>query len=404
MERKAVVVGAGIGGLAVAGALAADGWEVRVLERADELRPLGSGIALWRNALTALDLIAPDLATDLRKKPTLRGLAGLRTPDGRWVGRMTAGNAEVPISVGRPELYAGLRACVPEDAFRFGRTADEVGATKDGAIAHATHAGGTEAYEAQLVVAADGIGSRLRPAVDPRPSVRSAGYVSWRGVVPPAAAPKLDDGGETWGLGQRFGMNIMSDGGIYWYATLADADPRIAELSDSDGNGDSNDDRRHLLEFFAGWHDPIRTLIERTPPATILRHDTPMLWPLPRTYVAGRLALLGDAAHAMTPDLGQGACQALEDAVELAGVVREASPAEIPQALERYDALRRPRTTKLAKQARTVSKFSQLRNPVAAGLRNGLLRIAGLGAAAGGFENIVNWQPRHGSSRTPYNT
>lgn len=392
-QRRAVVVGAGIGGLAVAGGLSAAGWQVTVLERAAELRPLGSGLALWRNALTALDYIAPELAAELRKKPTLQGLAGLRTADGRWVGRLTAETAEVPISVQRPELYAGLRACVPEDAFRFGRTVESVRETGACAIVHATGEHGAEDYEAELVVAADGIGSRLRQTVDPRPIVRSAGYVSWRGMVPPAVAPRLDDGGETWGLGQRFGMNVMSDGGVYWYATLADADPRTAELT-SDG------DRELLLRFFAGWHDPIRTLIERTPEGALLRHDTPMLWPLPRTYVSGRLALLGDAAHAMTPDLGQGACQALEDAVELAGVVSDADGVEIPQALQRYDHLRRPRTTMLAKRSRMVSRFSQLRNPIAAGLRNGLLRIAGLGAAAGGFESIVSWQPSHGSSRT----
>ncbi|GAB3423096.1 flavin-dependent monooxygenase [Flindersiella endophytica] len=392
-ERRAVVVGAGIGGLAVAGGLATTGWQVTVLERATELRPLGSGLALWRNALTALDHLAPELAAELRKKPTLQGLAGLRTADGRWVGRLTAETAEVPISVGRPELYAGLRACVPEDAFRFGRAVESVRETPEGAIVHAIGEHGAEEYEAELVVAADGIGSRLRRAIDPRPKIRSAGYISWRGMVPPRDTPQLDDGGETWGLGQRFGMNVMSDGGVYWYATLADADPRTAELP---GTGD---DREHLLRFFAGWHDPIRPLIERTPQGVILRHDTPTLWPLPRTYVSGRLALLGDAAHAMTPDLGQGACQALEDAVELAGVVRDATGAGIPQALRRYDSLRRPRTTMLAKRSRLVSRFSQLRNPIAAGLRNGLLRIAGLGAAAGGFEAIVAWQPGHGSSR-----
>jgi 2-polyprenyl-6-methoxyphenol hydroxylase-like FAD-dependent oxidoreductase len=294
------------------------------------------------------------------------------------------------------------RARVPENAFRFGRTVESVRETAEGAVVHATGAHGAEDYEAELVVAADGIGSRLRPIVDPRPAVRSAGYISWRGMVPPAEAPRLDDGGETWGLGQRFGMNVMSDGGVYWYSTLSDADPRTAELNGNGGG--AGGDREHLLEFFAGWHDPIRTLIERTPDGTILRHETPMLWPLPRTYVSGRLALLGDAAHAMTPDLGQGACQALEDAVELAGVVRDAAKAGIPQALHRYDALRRPRTTTLAKRSRLVSRFSQLRNPVAAGLRNGLLRIVGLGAAAGGFEEIVGWQPRHGSSRGSYNT
>ena len=261
---------------------------------------------------------------------------------------------------------------------------------------------GAEKYPADLIVAADGIGSRLRSIADPRPAIRSAGYVSWRGVVPPNLAPPLREGGETWGLGQRFGMNVLSDGGIYWYATLDDNDPRTTRLSpaESDEPTESAEptestDRALLHEFFAGWHEPIADLIALTPDHLLLRHQTPMLWPLPRTYVTGRLALLGDAAHAMTPDLGQGACQALEDAVELAGAVRKATTDEIPQALLRYDALRRPRTTRLARQARLLSRFSQLRNPIAAALRNGLMRLLPLNAATRGLDDILAWQPNN---------
>ncbi|MFD2079219.1 2-polyprenyl-6-methoxyphenol hydroxylase [Actinopolymorpha cephalotaxi] len=391
-QRRAVVVGAGVGGLAAAGALARDGWQVDLLERRPQIRAVGAGLSLWPNALRAIAAIDPAAVDQLRGRNELQDMVGLRRPDGRWLSRVepspagaedadSAGAADaftVPLMVTRPKLYDVLRDLVPAESLHLGRTATGVDAGPAGAVVRTDG----EEYPADLVVAADGIHSRLRTSVDPRTRTRGAGYVTWRALIPPESAPALVSGSETWGRGQRFGCIPLADGGVYWYATLAHADPRYR----ADGAED-------LPGLFADWHDPVPRLLGATPPDRIIRTDIELLWPLPRTFVRDRLVLLGDAAHAMTPDLGQGACQALEDAVELATVVRSAGPGEVPAALPEYDRLRRARTTGLARQARVLGLIGQVRNPLGARLRDRLISLVPANKASRSLTSPTTWEP-----------
>ncbi|WP_020576161.1 FAD-dependent monooxygenase [Actinopolymorpha alba] len=421
-QRRAVVVGAGIGGLAAAGALVKDGWSVELLESGHHVRGTGAGLGLWPNAVRAMDALDPAIGALGRGHPWTQesqqgapdavqagsgpafmlAQGGLRTPDGRWLTRIDATLLEeqssgAPIIVTRTTLHAALASLVPAQSVRLGRTATRVDLVGREAVVHAIGPDGQEGneeYAADLVVAADGIGSRLRATVDPRPSIRSAGYVTWRGIVPPEKSPALEVGSETWGRGQRFGCTPLSSGGTYWYATLSHADPRAWSEDAEPGAGpDAEHQRDRLAGLFAGWHDPVPALIAATPPDQVLRNDVVFLWPLPRTFVEGRLALLGDAAHAMTPDLGQGACQALEDAVELATSVRSAEPAGVPAALPTYDRLRHARATGLARQARRLGQFSQLRHPWAVAVRDKLISLVPASSAAKGFAAATAWRP-----------
>ena len=420
-RRRAVVVGAGVGGLAAAGALVRDGWSVTLLERGAEVRATGSALALWPNALRALEALDPNLGLRLGARDAMRGMVGLRTSDGRWLTRVAAGSegsgggsggglTASPLMVTRAALHEALLALVPAESLRVGRTVSAVDQRGVEAVVHAHGDTGPEEFPADLVVAADGIRSGLRPAVDPRPGVRSAGYVTWRGLIAPELSPALESGSETWGRGQRFGFLQLGSGGVYWYATLAHADPRYrpeefdasshdagdnpaGESPGGDPAGEAARRRDRLVELFASWHDPVGRVITATPPERIIRNDVELLWPLPRTFVAGRVALLGDAAHAMTPDLGQGACLALEDAVELATVFRAAAVADVPAALLRYDRLRRARTTGLARQARMLGRIGQLRHPWAAAVRDRLISVVPANGAAKSLTAATNWQP-----------
>lgn len=383
----AVVAGAGIGGLAAAVALRGAGWDVTVLERAPVLAEVGAGVSLWPNAVRALRSIDPDLVRVLRPWSAVQGDAGLRSADGRDLARFDPSWIEQRygspvLLVARPALHALLAGRVPAAAVRLGCTVR--GARSDGSRAVVTGDGPSGSFEIQtdLVVAADGVHSSLRALVDPRAAARYAGHTAWRALVPAALAPPVTDAGDTWGQGRRFGYARMGDGGVYWFASAR-----------APANGAmSPDELRALRERFAGWHEPIPGLLAATPATALLRNDVVQLDPLPRRLAAGRIALLGDAGHAMTPDLGQGACQALEDAAELAAVMAETEPAGIPAALGRYDAARRARTRMIWRRSRSVARLAHLQGSLRCAVRDRLVAAVAAITPDRAFDGVLGWR------------
>ena len=187
--------------------------------------------------------------------------------------------------------------------------------------------------DADLVVAADGIGSATRPALFPgHPGLRYAGFTTWRLLTGPVTGqvPMA----ESWGNGTVFGVMPLSDGRVYCYAA-APASPGAR----------AGDELAELVRLFGIWHEPIPQLLASARPQDVLRHDVAELAaPLP-SFHRGRAALLGDAAHPMTPNLGQGACQALEDAAVISRLAAGTEPDAVTGMLARYTAARLPRTT-----------------------------------------------------------
>jgi 2-polyprenyl-6-methoxyphenol hydroxylase-like FAD-dependent oxidoreductase len=388
VRRLAAVVGGGIGGLAAAVALRSVGWDVTVLERAPELREAGVGIGLWPNAIHALESINANLARALRQRWALQGTMGMRAVGGRWLVRLDGSWVEqrygAPVVlVARPVLHTLLTGLVPEGAVRLGCTVG--GAHRAGPRAVVTGDGpaGRLEIQADLVVAADGVRSALRTLVDPRAAARYAGHTAWRALISSARVPQVTDSSDTWGQGGRFGYARMGDGCIYWFASARAAPDGVL----------SPGELRALCGRFAGWHEPIPALLAATPPAALVRHDVFHLNPPPRRLAAGRIALLGDAGHAMTPDLGQGACQALEDAAELAAVVAPAQPADIPAALGRYDAARRARTLMIMHRSRSVARLAHLQGKMRCALRDHLMAAAASLPRNRALDEVLGWRP-----------
>ncbi|GAA1554792.1 FAD-dependent monooxygenase [Kribbella sancticallisti] len=355
------MVGAGIGGVAAAVALEGCGWQVTVLERAAELGEVGAGISVWPSSVAVLEELGIE---GVEKAAVPAGMAGMRRPDGRWVVEAAALGVEIPVMIHRAQLHELITDRFgPGVTVRTGITV--TGISQD--AAGVTVTAGDESLRAELVVAADGLRSVVRRALHPsHPGPRYSGYTAYRGI---ADVDLSDGGGETWGRGQRFGFAKLIDGRYYWYATAN----REAGLASDAGE---------VARRFGDWHDPIPALLAGTPPEYVLRNDIYDL-PLPLVpFVSGRVVLLGDAAHAMTPNLGRGACSAIEDAGALARHLRATE--DLATALAAYDAERRPVTAKLVKRSRAIGRLGQVDNRMLCVLRDGLLGLGGTAAGLAG--------------------
>ncbi|MFF4383337.1 FAD-dependent monooxygenase [Kitasatospora sp. NPDC001547] len=384
-RHQAIVIGGGIGGLAAALALHRQGFPVRVHERADSLEPVGAGLALAPNALRSLDRLG--VGGRLRALATPHPAIGLRHPSGRWLARTSTSAFEACFgdtiaAVARADVINALVDALPAGTVRTGSPATLVAPGDATGPAVVRTADGEES--ADLVVAADGIRSAARGLLFPgHPGPRYSGFTTWRTIVAPDRHPAAV--GEVWGRGRLAGIVPLADGRVYLYgAALAPAGERAAD----------GDERAELLRRYGDWCAPVPQLLALAEPERVLRHD---VWdladPLPAHH-HGRVALLGDAAHAMCPFLGQGACQAIEDALVLASMLTPgADPAA---ALPDYTAARLPRTTAVVAGSRRIGDLVALRSPAATALRTTALTLAGLLPARALLSRSAptyDWQP-----------
>jgi 2-polyprenyl-6-methoxyphenol hydroxylase-like FAD-dependent oxidoreductase len=339
MRRRVLVVGGGIGGLTAAVALRRAGLEVVVFERSPAIHEVGAGISLWPNAVDVLRRL--DLGDAIDALAVVQPDAGLRT----WRGSHLSGallwrtprQAEPLLVLHRASLRAALGNALDHGVLQFG--ADCTGVDQDATQVSVTLADG-RSVEGDVVIGADGLYSRVRAVAfgDEAPSY--SGFTVWRGVVP------LDDllagrihPGESWGRGALFGVTRLGGSQTFWFASV-----RAAE----DGGGSAAEEKAMLLSRFGYWHDPIPELIEATAAEAIVRTSLYERQPLAR-WVAGRIALLGDAARGMLPRPGRGACLAIEDAAVLADAL--CASMDVEPALAAYDRQRRERAAKVARRS-----------------------------------------------------
>ncbi|MDI3418362.1 FAD-dependent monooxygenase [Streptomyces luteolus] len=393
---RAIVIGGGVGGLTAAAVLHQQGWAVTVLERSPALEPVGAGISLAPNAQRALDVVG--LGDEIRALAAWQRDGGLRTPSGRWLSRTSSeaiaerfGGSLVLLH--RATLVDVLRSRLPDGTVRTGLAARLADPGGPGRPATVTCDAGD--LEAELVVGADGINSVVRKALFPgHPGPTYAGFTTWRVVVP---APERHFGShETWGRGELWGSHLMKDGTAYAYAAAG-----VPAGWKAPGG-----ERAELIRRFGHWHEPIPEILDSVTPEQILRHDVYYTRHALPAYHKGRVALLGDAAHAMTPSLGQGGNQAIEDAVVLAHHVdpdRDPGPA-----LAAYSAERLPRTMGIVAKAYRMGRINTtpcgrtatlLRNALIAGVNK-----AGPNLVLRTLDGIMDWHPpqdpRAGAERT----
>jgi 2-polyprenyl-6-methoxyphenol hydroxylase-like FAD-dependent oxidoreductase len=383
MNDRALVVGGGIGGLALAIGLRRGGRDVLLLEREPELWEVGAGISLWPNAVKALRRLGMGGAIEAAGAPA--HAAAFRTWTGAQLGASITAQLQerfgAPLLlIHRARLQTAMRQALGAGVVRLGAECTDVEQDDRGA---GVRLASGELERGAVVIGADGLRSRVRAAAFDDGPPRYAGITAWRGVVP------LDDAlrdriasGESFGRGSLFGVALLNGSQAYWWASV--------RRPEGDGE-DAATEQSSLLRAFSKWHGPIAELIAATPPEAIIRtclYDRPPLGDL----CAGRIALAGDAAHPMLPNLGQGACQAIEDAIVLADELSATD--DVSAALGRYSGRRSRHVAAVVKASRQMSRIAHLRNPVAAGLRNALLRASPPSSSLRRLEPIVGHEPK----------
>jgi FAD-dependent urate hydroxylase len=340
---KALVMGAGIGGLSAAVALKAAGISCEVFEAVQEIKPVGAAISIWPNGVKCMNLLGMGDITETYGGP-LRYMAYQDHRHGKTLTRFSlaplverTGGRPCPVS--RSELQGEMLNFWGRDAVRFGKRATRVEEDDDGVTAWFSD--GTTA-RGDMLIAADGSHSALRPYVlGFSPERRYAGYVNWNGLVEIDEAIAPADQWTTFvGEGKRVSLMPVANGRFYFFFDV----PLPAGLAE-----DRSTLRADLSRYFSGWAAPVQELIARLDPATTNRIEIHDIEPFDR-LVRGRVALLGDAGHSTTPDIGQGGCAALEDAVVLGETFRDGG--DIAAALRQYEARRCERVRDLILKAR----------------------------------------------------
>ena len=380
------VVGAGIGGLTAAAALQGRGIGVVVFERQSDVRDTGAGISLWPNALAALDSLG--LGAEVRSAGAALASGGQRRMDGQAGSMFSRAKFESILGdslvcVDRGELVRVLANRLDSGTVRTGCEVAGYDTGVSGVTVRIT-SGSQSSVDA--LVGADGVNSAVARKLNGPFRTSYSGYTAWRGIAE-MESPDGDQILACLGGGHEFGWMPVAPGRIYWFATAW-----VPQ-----GEEPSGGDHFYLRETFGHWPEPIPDLLAATPPERLVRNDILDRAAL-ETWTHGPVTLLGDAAHPMRPHLGQGGCQAIEDAAVLANCLAASSSPDL--AFRTYERRRRRRTSRVVRLSR-VSGFTRPPGPVTTALDRltNSLPPLGIGAALRMIAPVAGYRAGQRSTR-----
>jgi 2-polyprenyl-6-methoxyphenol hydroxylase-like FAD-dependent oxidoreductase len=364
--RRVLIAGGGIGGIATALALQQLALDSVVFERAPELRDGGAGLHIFTNGMLALAHLG--LADQVAAIAPAQDVCRFATSTGRTIGTYPVGEfveryGQPTVAIGRSDLHGILRDAVTAPIV----TGAEVTGYTEHADGVSLHFADGSSETGDLLIGADGVNSAVRAQLLGPQAPDYTGYIAWRGHAklspeefPPGSFQAL------FGPGTRFTYYDIAPGVVHWMSVANGP-------AGGRDEGTPGETLAMLRARHAGWTDPVGKILDATVPESILRGDVVDRKPDP-VWGQGRVSLLGDSAHAVSFNIGQGACLAVEDALVLAEHLA-APGADITRALRAYEAERQERTAPMQLLAHRIGVMGALQNPAAIWLRDRVLRL-----------------------------
>jgi 2-polyprenyl-6-methoxyphenol hydroxylase-like FAD-dependent oxidoreductase len=354
------IIGAGIGGLTTAIALEKKGIKTRIFERAERIKPVGAGIILANNAMQVYEKLGLRKVIEENGNPissmniTKSDLSPLSKIDLTYFEQK---HNIKNIAIHRGTLQQILIDKLKSTEINLNHKLTSIVENTNGSFLKFEN--GAQ-IQSSTVIGADGLNSIVRQNLFPNNTIRNTNQICWRGITEYKLPTKFkNELNEAWGKSERFGFVQIAENNVYWYALKA--------FKKSKNEFSIND----LEQYFNDYNSVIQDIIKSTKKEQINTAEISDLKPT-NIWFKENVCLIGDSAHATTPNMGQGACQAIEDAFVLSECLYKY---EITKAFSEYQKLRLPKAHQVVKASWLIGKMAHLRNPILIGLRNQMLRL-----------------------------
>lgn len=354
------IIGAGIGGLTTAIALEQKGFNTRVFEQAENIKPVGAGIILANNAMQVFEKLG--LREIIEKNGNSISSLNITKANLKTLSKLDLSYFEKKFNVKNTAIHRGVLQQILLDhlnasSLNLNHKLKNITKNSNG---HYLEFENGEKIQSFILIGADGINSLVRHNLFLHNKIRNANQICWRGITEYSLPQKhQDELNEAWGKDDRFGFVQISKDKVYWYA-LKSFKKNKAELTVKNIDG-----------YFKNYHTVIKDIISATKTEQIYTSEISDLKPTHEWYKEN-VCLIGDAAHATTPNMGQGACQAIEDAHILAECLNRYDTNE---AFKEFQRIRLPKAHQVVNASWKLGKMAHLSNPILIGIRNQLIQL-----------------------------
>lgn len=335
------IIGAGIGGLTLGNVLQKYGYDFTIYESSPEIKPVGAGIMMAVNAMQVFDKLG--LKENIQNagnkihRITLSD-ESMKPFSKTEILKLEAQYKSCNVAIHRAELQRILAENLDQNSIQLNHSLQNIEKKENYLL---TFENGNH-IESTIVFGADGIKSLIRNQIFKTGSIRSTGQQCWRGLVDfELPEQHHHEAFEMWGKGKRFGFVKISEKKVYWYACI---------------NKKSFSRYSQITDIFKDFDDLVLNLIEATSKENIICNEISDLTPIPQWYTEN-MCLIGDAAHATTPNMGQGACQAIEDAYVIGKLLEKNK--DFNAVFEEFQKIRRKKVDYIVNTSRTIGKISQ---------------------------------------------